>query len=161
MELAVPYALLANAVLVLHVAVVLFVVGGLVLVVAGNLLLGWAWVNALWFRLLHLATIACVAVQAWAGLECPLTTLEMWLRAQGGGAPYAGGFVQHWLQALLFWHGPPWVFTAAYTGFGLAVAVAWWRFPARRRGRRSRSADNLPDSNLHHHVPQHQDPVQL
>jgi len=51
MELAVPYALLANAVLVLHVAVVLFVVGGLVLVVAGNLLLGWAWVNALWFRL--------------------------------------------------------------------------------------------------------------
>ena len=66
----------ADAVLALHVAVVLFVVGGLVLVIAGNRA-GWHWVNHWWLRLAHLAAIAYVAAQAWWGLECPLTTLEM------------------------------------------------------------------------------------
>ena len=53
----------ADAVLVLHAAVVLFVVGGLVLVLVGNLLkhpLGgprWPWVNRPWFRVLHGAAI--------------------------------------------------------------------------------------------------------
>jgi hypothetical protein len=126
------YQLLADAVLVLHVSLVLFVVGGLVLVVVGNLR-SWAWVNAWWFRLAHLLTIGVVVAEAWWGVVCPLTTLEMWLRAQARDSTYAGSFIEHWLQALLFWQAPPWVFTVAYTLFGLAVAAAWWRFPPRRR----------------------------
>ncbi len=124
--------LLADLVLALHVAVVLFVVGGLVLVVAGNRL-GWAWVNRWWLRLAHLGAIAYVAAQAWWGLECPLTTLERWLRAQAGGSTYGGEFMAHWLQRLLYWDAPAWVFTLAYTLFALAVAAAWWRYPPRRR----------------------------
>ena len=54
---------------------------------------------------------------------CPLTTLEMWLRSQARGSTYAGNFIEHWLQALLFWQAPPWVFTAVYTLFGLAVGA--------------------------------------
>jgi hypothetical protein len=69
---------LANAVLVLHVAVAAFVVVGLVLAIAGNLR-GWSWVNNIWFRVAHLAAIFVVAAEAWLGLVCPLTTLEMWL----------------------------------------------------------------------------------
>ncbi len=69
------FRLLADVVLALHVAIVVFVVGGLVLVVVGNLS-GWRSVNALWFRLAHLATIAVVAAEAWLGVTCPLTTLE-------------------------------------------------------------------------------------
>lgn len=126
--MSVPYQLLADTVLAVHVALVLFVVGGLVLVVAGNAR-GWRWVNAIWFRLLHLATIGAVAAQAWLGWVCPLTTLEMWLRAQARAPTYQGSFIEHWLQAILFWNAPPWVFTAAYTAFALAVAAAWWRFP--------------------------------
>lgn len=126
------YQLLADAVLVLHVSLVLFVVGGLVLVVVGNLR-SWAWVNAWWFRLAHLLTIGVVVAEAWWGVVCPLTTLEMWLRAQAHDSTYAGSFIEHWLQAVLFWQAPPWVFTVAYTLFGLAVAAAWWRFPPRRR----------------------------
>lgn len=126
------YQLLADAVLVLHVSLVLFVVGGLVLVVVGNLR-SWPWVNAWWFRLAHLLTIGVVVAEAWWGVVCPLTTLEMWLRAQARDSTYAGSFIEHWLQALLFWQAPPWVFTVAYTLFGLAVAAAWWRFPPRRR----------------------------
>lgn len=126
------YQLLADLVLMLHVSLVLFVVGGLVLIVLGNLR-GWPWVNAWWFRLAHIATIGVVVAEAWWGIVCPLTTLEMWLREQARDSTYSGSFIEHWLQALLFWQAPPWVFTAAYTLFGLAVAAAWWQFPPRRR----------------------------
>jgi hypothetical protein len=130
--MTITYQLLAIAVLALHIAVVLFVVGGLVLIVAGNLL-GWRWVNSLWLRMLHLGCIAFVAAEAWVGMVCPLTTLEMWLRAKAGDTTYAGNFIEHWLRALLYWDAPAWVFTAAYTLFAMAVAAAWWFFPPRRR----------------------------
>lgn len=124
-------ALLADALLVLHVAIVLFVVGGLLLVVGGNLA-GWRWVNHWWLRLLHLGAIAFVVGEAWLGITCPLTTWEMTLRLAAGHQAYAGGFLQHWLHRLLYWDAPAWVFTLAYTLFGLAVAWAWWRWPPRR-----------------------------
>jgi len=125
---AVPYQLLANVVLSLHVAVVVFVVAGLLFIVLGNRR-GWAWVNTLWFRLSHLATIAVVAAQAWLGVMCPLTTLEMWLRAKARTATYSGSFIEHWLHALLYWDAPAWAFVLVYSVFGLAVLAAWWRFP--------------------------------
>jgi hypothetical protein len=133
-----PYVLLADAVLVLHALVVVFVVAGLVLVVAGNRC-GWSWVNAWWFRSLHLATIIVVAAQAWLGVVCPLTALEMWLRDRAGGAVYAGSFIEHWLQALLYWRAPAWVFVSAYSAFALLVALVWWRFPPRHKGRGTHS----------------------
>ena len=125
-----PYQLLADAVLCVHVALVVFVVAGLVLIVGGNLL-GWHWVNHWWFRLTHLAAIAIVVAEAWLGFVCPLTTLEMWLRAQARAATYTGSFIEHWLQRLLYYDAPGWVFTLAYSVFGLAVVVAWWVYPPR------------------------------
>lgn len=127
-----PYQLLADLVLTVHFAVVLFVIGGLVAIVAGNLY-GWRFVNSWWFRLAHLAAIAVVVAQAWLGIVCPLTTLESWLRVQAGQAAYAESFIEHWLTRLLYYDAPAWVFTAAYTSFGLAVVAAWWRFPPGRR----------------------------
>ena len=127
-----PYQLLADAVLALHVAIVLFVVGGLVVVIAGNLL-AWRWVNAMWFRLAHLGAIAIVVAQSWFGIICPLTTLEVWLRAKARAETYAGSFVGHWLQRILYYEAPAWVFAVVYTLFGLAVAAAWWYFPPRFR----------------------------
>lgn len=127
-----PAALLAGAVLVLHAAIVLFVVGGLVLVLAGNAA-GWSWVNGWTFRLAHAAAIAIVVAQAWLGVDCPLTTLEMDLRAAAGRPVHAQGFIEHWLQRLLFYEAPSWVFVLLYSTFGLAVAAAWWRYPPGRR----------------------------
>jgi polyferredoxin len=127
----VPYRLLADIVLSLHVAIVVFVVGGLVAVVVGNLR-GWWFVNAWWFRLAHLVAIAVVVAQAWLGVVCPLTTLESWLRGQARQAAYEAGFIEYWLQRVLYYDAPAWVFTVAYALFGLAVAAAWWRFPPRR-----------------------------
>ena len=65
----------ADVVLLLHFAIVVFVVGGLVLIIVGNMC-GWHWVNALWFRLAHLSAIGIVAAESWLGITCPLTTLE-------------------------------------------------------------------------------------
>lgn len=126
--------LLADVVLVLHFAIVLFIVGGLVLVIVGNLR-GWGWVNARWFRFAHVAAIGFVVLQAWLGRICPLTTLESSLRARAGGSGYRGSFVEHWVQQVLYYEAPPWVFTLVYTGFGVLVAAAWWRFPPTSRRR--------------------------
>ena len=133
----IEFWLLADFVLAMHFAIVLFVVGGLVLIIVGNLF-GWRWVNALWFRLLHLAVIAIVAAEAWLGITCPLTTLEMWLRAQSGAgvvANYSESFIGHWLQRLLFYSAPPWGFVLAYTVFGALVVAVWFRFPPEFRRR--------------------------
>jgi len=123
------FLMLANLVLALHLSVVLFVVGGLLLVVAGNLR-GWRWVNALWFRLAHLAAIGFVVVQSWLGQICPLTTLELWLRARAGASTYGGGFIEHWMQRLLYHDAPEWVFVLVYSLFGFLVLASWfWRPP--------------------------------
>jgi hypothetical protein len=123
--------LLADALLLLHAGIVVFVVIGLPAVVLGNLR-GWRWVNRPGWRAAHLVAIAVVAMQAWLGQVCPLTTWELALRAQAGAPGYEGSFVAHWVGRLLYWDLPPWVFVAAYTAFGAAVAAAWWRWPPRR-----------------------------
>jgi hypothetical protein len=127
----VRYQLLADAVLLLHFGVVVFVIGGLVVVVVGNWR-GWPWVNGWWFRLAHLAAITVVVAQSWLGRLCPLTTLESWLRVQAGSPTYAKSFIEHWVQRIIFYEAPIWVFTAAYTAFGILVVVGWWYFPPRR-----------------------------
>jgi hypothetical protein len=131
MASALPYQLLADAVLLLHFGIVLFVIGGLVLVVVGNMFASWPWVNSLWFRLAHVLAIGVVVAQAWLGKVCPLTTLESWLRVQAGSPSYSKSFVEHWVQRLLFYEAPFWVFTLAYTVFGLLVLASWWYFPPR------------------------------
>ena len=123
-----PYRLLADTVLSVHFAIVVFVVGGLVLVLVGNWR-GWKFVNAWWFRLAHLAAIGIVVAQAWLGIVCPLTTLENWLRVQANEPAYEASFVEHWVSRLMYYDAPAWVFTLAYTLFGLAVIAAWWRYP--------------------------------
>lgn len=126
-----PYPLLADLVLIVHAGVVLFVVGGLGAVLLGNRV-GWRWVNGWWFRLAHLGAIAVVVLQAWLGQLCPLTVLESWLRRQAGGDGYSTGFIAHWVQNLLYFEAPLWVFALAYSVFALLVLLAWWRYPPRR-----------------------------
>ena len=70
------YQTLADAVLLLHFAVVVFVVLGLPAVIVGNWR-RWAWVNQLWWRLAHLLAIAVVVLQAWLGRYCGLTVLGL------------------------------------------------------------------------------------
>lgn len=125
------YRHLADAVLVLHVAVVLFNVGALMLVLIGAHR-GWLWVRNMTFRLLHLAAISYVVITTWLGIDCGLTVLEQWLRMRAGQATYNDDFIVHWLSRALFFEAPPWVFIAIYTAFGLLVLWSWISVPPRR-----------------------------
>ena len=119
------YAVLADSVLALHVAYVLFVVLGLLLILAGGLW-GWRWVRIRRLRLAHLLAIGVVVLQLWLGLVCPLTTLEMALRVRAEDAVYAGSFIGYCLQALLYFEAPTWVFGVVYTLFALLVFLSWF-----------------------------------
>jgi hypothetical protein len=119
------YLLAADLVLTLHFLFVAFVIFGLVLVLLGGLR-HWRWVGNAWFRWLHLLAIATVVLQSWLGLVCPLTNWEMDLRLRAGEATYSGTFVSHWLQTLLYYQAPPWVFIVCYSVFGALVLVSWF-----------------------------------
>ena len=125
-------ALLANSVVALHVAYVAFVVLGLAAILIGGAA-GWRWVRNLWFRAAHLAAIALVLFESLAGIACPLTTLENSLRARAGQPRYAGAFIGYWLDRLIFFSAPGWVFIALYATFTLAVILTFWLVPPRRR----------------------------
>ena len=116
-----PSDLLADIILLVHFAFVLFVVGGLALVWIGALI-GWRWVRAFWFRVAHLAAIAFVAGEALLGIWCPLTIWEDALRGVHGEK----SFIARWIHRVLFYEFPEWVFAAAYVLFALVVAVTWW-----------------------------------
>lgn len=123
-------ALLADSILVLHVAIVAFAVLGQLLFMAGGWR-GWAWVRTPWVRLAHLALIGFVVGQSWLGEICPLTVWEQSLRLQAGLGSYGGSFIEHWLSRLIFFNAPAWVFIAAYTAFGTLVLLSWWWWPPR------------------------------
>jgi hypothetical protein len=116
--------LLADIILAGHALIVGFVVIGFVLILIG-MHRRWSWTQHFWFRLAHLAAIAIVALQAWLGRTCPLTVWEGRLRAAAGGEAYPASFVGHWLQRLIYYDFPAWMFTAAYTVFVVLVAAAW------------------------------------
>lgn len=83
--------ILADAVLVLHLAFVVFVLFG------GLLALKWR--RAIWF---HLPAAAWGAFIEFSGWICPLTPLENWLRRQGGEAGYPGDFLSQYLLSILY-----------------------------------------------------------
>ena len=134
-----PYQLLVDVVLMLHFALVAFVVGGLVLVIIGNLR-RWRWVNAIGFRMAHLAAIVVVVAEAWLGVACPLTILEIWLRAKARATAYSGSFIEHWVQRLLYYDAPSWVFVLGYSLFGLLVVATWFCFPPVSKHRSNKTA---------------------
>ncbi len=124
--------LLADLVLVVHVAFIAFVIFGLILTWIGWVR-RWGWVRNLWFRLAHLAAIGVVAAQALFGIICPLTLWEDELRLLAGGEErYAGSFIQHWLHQLIFFEAEGYVFTIAYVTFFLAVVLSFLVIPPRR-----------------------------
>lgn len=125
-----PYQLLADVVLLMHFAVVLFVVLGLPAIVIGHRL-GWRWTHRPGWRYLHLAAIAAVVAQAWLGQYCFLTHWETHLRIKAGQTGYEVSFIEHWVQRVLYFDAPLWVFACLYSVFGALVAWALWRYPPR------------------------------
>jgi hypothetical protein len=125
LELRSLYAFAADAVLVAHALFVVFLVLGLVLIFVGRLQ-SWYWVGNPWFRIVHLLGIGLVVLQSWWGVICPLTTWEMYLRSKAGEAAYEHSFIAYWLNELLYYQAPAWVFVVCYTVFGGLILSSWF-----------------------------------
>ena len=122
---------LADLLVVIHLAFVVFVVTG------GFLLARWP--RLIW---LHLPAAVWGATIEFSGGICPLTPIENRLRVRGGGDAYSGDFVEHYLLPLLY----PAQLTPGiqfWLGLGvvavnvLAYALAWcaWRRRSAAGGR--------------------------
>jgi hypothetical protein len=122
--------MLADMVLAVHVAIVIFITAGLPLIWIGAAL-RWRWVKIKWLRALHLGAIGFVALESLAGIACPLTVWEALLRHRQPPQ----GLIQQWIERALYYDLPAWVFTLAYTAFALAVALTWWIVPPRATSR--------------------------
>jgi len=118
------YGALADAVVVVHFAFVLFVLFG------GLLVLRWRWL--MW---LHLPTAIWGALIEFAGWTCPLTPLEKWLRREGNLGGYEGGFVEHYILPVLY---PQALTRNIQLVLGLIVVLlnifVYWRVLRRRVG---------------------------
>ena len=121
------YRLLADAVLVVHLAFIVFVVLG------GIAVLRWprvAWV--------HLPAVAWGAWIEFSGSVCPLTPLEIGLRDRSGGVSYQGGFIEHYVTALIYPEGldrQQQVILGAFVLVLNAAVYAWVLLSRRRRSR--------------------------
>ena len=115
----------------MHASLVAFIVLGLVAILCGKLR-RWNWVRRFWFRIAHLVAIAFVTLQAWLGAICPLTLWEMQLRERAGDATYSGAFIAHWLERLIYYRAPEWVFVLGYTLFAALVVASWFWVRPRR-----------------------------
>lgn len=125
-QVPVLYRVVADSILLLHAAFVLFVVAG------GLLVLRWptlAWA--------HLPAVAWAAYVEFTGRVCPLTPLEVALRRHAGDAGYGGDFIEHYVVSLMY---PDGLTRDAQAAFGalavalnvliyLAVVIRWRRSP--------------------------------
>lgn len=85
------FNLLADVVVVVHLAFIVFIaVGGL---------LAWRW---RWVLYGHIPAVVWGAAIVVIGFDCPLTPLEKWLRERGGEEPYAGGFVDRYVEDVVY-----------------------------------------------------------
>ena len=119
---------MAELVLALHLAVIAFNVFGLVAIPLGAWA-GWSFVRVRWWRLLHIASLAVVAVQAALGRACFLTIWQDGLEQARTETP----LLMRWVNSVVYWPMPMWVFTVAY-GLVFAYVLALYRWvPPRPR----------------------------
>ncbi len=123
-------AFIADLVVAIHLGYVLFTVGGELLILIGAPL-RWKWIRRRWFRIVHLAAVALVAVEALVGFLCPLTQLEHYLRQSAGQQVETEiSFVGRLIRSILFYDFPGWFFTALYIGFALVVILTYLCIPS-------------------------------
>ncbi|MDE2229370.1 MAG: DUF2784 domain-containing protein [Alphaproteobacteria bacterium] len=125
-------AILALAVLAIHVAVIAFNVFGLVVVPLGAWR-GWRFVRIFWWRALHLALLAVVALQALFGRTCFLTLWQAALEQTAGAPASREPLIARWIESAIFWNLPIWVFAALYVAVWLYALALWRLVPPTRR----------------------------
>ncbi len=111
----------ALSILLVHVAIIAFNVAGCIVIPLGAWR-GWRWVREFWWRLAHLLTLAVVAGQALIGRACFLT---IW-QGDLAGATHVQPLIARWVNHLIYWPLPLWVFATAYVVVFVYVVVLWF-----------------------------------
>ncbi|HTX48263.1 MAG TPA: DUF2784 domain-containing protein [Caulobacteraceae bacterium] len=114
---------LAGLVLAVHVAIIAFNVFGLVAIPLGAWR-GWSFVRVRSWRILHLLSFAVVALQSVLGRACFLTDWQADLTG-GGDQP----LIMRWVNSVIFWPLPVWVFEALYIALFASVLALYWLVP--------------------------------
>jgi hypothetical protein len=135
------YSALAAAVLVFHLLVVLFNFFGMIVIPLGAWR-GWGFVRVFWWRALHLAILALVAVQAVLGQACFLTLWQGQLQRWAGEGLSDAPFIARFINRLLFWPLPLWVFAVLYVAVCAYVLLLWRLVPPAHRLRQNDSGQN-------------------
>ncbi len=115
--------LFARLTLYLHFLVVVFNIGGLIVIALGKLL-SWHFARIFWWRSLHALSMALVAVQAAFGQYCFLTLIESALE-RAAGTPREPFWLDEWVSAAVYWPLPLSVFVPLYL-FGLGLTLWFW-----------------------------------
>lgn len=123
---------LADVIVVVHFAVVLYVILGQAAVLWGGWR-GWAWVRRPAFRLTHLGLILFVAGQGAVGELCPLTVWENELRALAGQPIERSSFIAYWAHELLFVDASLELLAGVYVAFAACVLASLYLVPVRWR----------------------------
>ena len=126
------YSILADFIVVVHFAYVSYVVFGQLLIIVG-IPLGWRWIRNVWFRVSHLAMILFVALEAYVGMDCPLTTWEYDLRAAAGQDVDERSFVARLVHDLMFCPADSCNWMVLYVGFAALVVLTFVIAPPRWR----------------------------
>ena len=114
------------SVLAVHLAIIAFNVVGCLLIPLGAWV-GWRWVHEFWWRLAHLLSLAVVALQATFGRVCFLTSWQDDLSGTAHVQPLIAG----WIDRLIYWPLPLWVFALAYVVVFAYVIALWFLVPPR------------------------------
>jgi len=143
------YGYFADAVVLLHILYVGYVVLGQVAIIAAAPFKT-RWARNPWFRFTHLAAITIVAIEAVMGWRCPLTVWEEQLRALGGAEVATGAsFMGRIAHNILFLDGLPEIFfNTLHVAFAVLVFQALMMYPPRwfRINRKQREPSVNTDS---------------
>jgi hypothetical protein len=128
----VGYRWLAGVVVGVHFVFLGYVLSG------GFIALRWRW--TIWPHIA--ASVWAISIVTIPGLVCPLTTAENWARHRAGYASYTGGFINRYIENVLY---PARLTPLVQVLVGLSVLTSWFLFVrSRRRPRRDQLSHNPP-----------------
>ena len=126
------YSLLADIIVVIHLAYACFVLFGFIGIVIG-VWCRWSWIENFPFRLTHLICTVFVPLETLLRMTCPLTTLENYFLKVSGASGYERSFIGNLAGEILFYDVPEWVFAVIYLALAIMVIYYFFRFPPKRQ----------------------------
>jgi hypothetical protein len=124
---------LLDILVTLHLAFVLFVLIGQLLIVVGWAC-GWSWVRNFWFRAVHLLCIAVVAAEGMGKVTCPITIWENRVRYDSEPAvehPEGRSAIARRSHELLYQPGDAKWYRLGHIAFGVLVLLTFVLVPPR------------------------------